>query len=127
MLVLLVMVAIMVARSGNDSGIGVSSIELKIRALLGKELYVRPRTKEFLVGYPAMILGIAYALRGRREWAAPLIVVGSVGLISVFNTFCHIHTPLEISLIRIFNGAVAGILVGALAYWVLRYLPGREK
>ncbi|MEN6357029.1 MAG: DUF5693 family protein [Armatimonadota bacterium] len=112
MAVLLVVVGIMVARSGNDAGVGVSPLELKLRAILDKVLYVRPRTKEFLIGYPALILGIAFALKGHRSWAAPLIVIGSIGLVSALNTFCHIHTPIALSLIRVLNGAVVGGLIG---------------
>lgn len=126
-LVLLVIVGIMVARSGNDSGVGVSALELKFRSILDKVLFVRPRTKEFLIGYPALIMGIAFSLRGRRAWGAPLVVVGSIGLISALNTFCHLHTPLTLSLIRVMNGAVVGGIIGAIAYWILRYAPGKEK
>jgi len=126
MLAALVIVGMMVARSGNDAGVGVSEVELRFRSILDKVLYVRPRTKEFLIGYPALLAGIAFALRGRRQWAAPLIVVGSIGLISALNTFCHIHTPIHLSLIRVFNGAVVGILVGIVAYLAIRNLPGKE-
>jgi hypothetical protein len=119
-------VGLMVLRSGNDSGLEVSSWEIKFRAILDKILYVRPRTKEFLVGYPALLVGIAFAVRGRRRWAAPLIVVGSIGLISALNTFCHIHTPLFVSAWRILNGTIVGILLGAALYWLVRNLPGRD-
>ncbi|MCL5104019.1 MAG: DUF5693 family protein [Armatimonadetes bacterium] len=112
MLFALVIVGLMVARSGNDAGLEVSSLELKFRSILDKVLFVRPRTKEFLIGYPALVLGIALALRGRREWAAPLVVIGSIGVISALNTFCHIHTPLTLSLVRVINGAVLGAIVG---------------
>lgn len=124
--VLMVIVGLMVARSGNDAGLQVSGAELKFRAILDRVMLVRPRTKEFLIGYPALILGIAYALRGRRQWAAPLVALGSIGLASALNTFCHIHTPLALSALRTLNGLIAGSLVGLIAYWALRGLPGRE-
>lgn len=114
-LVVLAIVGLMVARSGNDSGLGVSSFELHFRSILDKILYVRPRTKEFLIGYPALMLGIAFALRGMRQYAAPLIVFGSIGLISALNTFCHIHTPTELSLLRVMNGVWVGGLIGLIA------------
>lgn len=126
MIAAVVIVGLMVARSGNDSGVGVSSVELRFRSILDKVLYVRPRTKEFLIGYPALLMGIAFALRGRRQYAAPLVVIGSVGLISALNTFCHIHTPIQLSLLRVFNGAVVGLLVGAVAYCLVKNLPGKE-
>ncbi len=127
MIAALVIVGMMVARSGNDSGVGVSGAELRFRSILDKVLYVRPRTKEFLIGYPALLAGIAFALRGRRQWAAPLVVVGSIGLISALNTFCHIHTPLHLSILRVLNGAVVGLVAGAVVYWIFRALPGKEE
>jgi hypothetical protein len=127
MLVAVAIVGLMVLRSGNDSGVGVSGLELKFRSILDKVLYVRPRTKEFLIGYPALLAGIAFALRGRRQYAAPLVVVGSVGLVSALNTFCHIHTPLPLSMLRVFNGAVVGTLFGIVAYWLVKNLPGKEQ
>lgn len=124
--VLLGVVGMMVMRSGNE-GLEVSGLELRLRSLLDRVLLVRPRTKEFLIGYPALLAGIAFALRGRRRIAAPLVVVGAIGLVSALNTFCHIHTPLIISGLRVVNGAVVGTLVGMLVYWIVRYIPGREK
>lgn len=127
MIAALVIVAMMVARSGNDAGVGVSGAELRFRSILDKVMYVRPRTKEFLIGYPVLLAGIAFALRGRRQYAAPLVVIGSIGLVSALNTFCHIHTPLELSLLRVVNGAIVGLLLGALLYWVIQKLPGKEQ
>lgn len=113
---LLVIVALMVARSGNEAGIGVSTLELRFRTLLDRVLIVRPRTKEFLIGYPALIAGIICALRGRRRTAAVLITIGSIALVSVVNTFCHIHTPLAVSAFRILNGLLVGAIVGTVLW-----------
>lgn len=114
----LAVVGIMLARSGNDSGVGVSSFEIRFRSYLDYVLYVRPRTKEFLIGYPALIIGIGMALRGMRQWAAPLIVVGAIGLVSALNTFCHIHTPIQLSLLRVINGALVGGVIGLVILYV---------
>jgi len=123
-LVVLVMVGIMVARSGNDSGVEVSGIELRFRALLDTLLFVRPRTKEFLLGHPAMFAGIALALGGRRGWAALLLVIGMIGEVSILNTFCHIHTPIMLSVWRVIIGAVVGAIVGIL---VVLIFSGRSS
>lgn len=117
-IVLLVMLAVVLMRSGNEPGVGVSSLELKFRAILDKVLIVRPRTKEFLVGHPAMILGIAAALGGRRGWAALLLVIGTIGEVSLVNTFCHIHTPIEITVLRVTIGAVIGAIIGMALLWI---------
>lgn len=104
---------LVIARTGNDAGVGVSSTELRIRDMLDRILPVRPRTKEFLIGHPAFILGIAWWLRGRKRLALPTFVVGSLGQVSLLNTFCHIHTPLIISAWRDALGLIFGVLIGA--------------
>jgi len=109
--------AIFVARSGNDPGVGVSATELKTRALLDKYLYVRPRTKEFLLGHPALLIGLAAAASKRfPQWLLPLLVIGAVGQSSLMDTFCHLHTPLLISALRGLIGWVLGAVFGALVW-----------
>ncbi len=112
--ILIGMVGILLARSGNEPGVGVSGLELKIRAMLDTLLVVRPRTKEFLIGHPAMFLGITAALGGRRNLAAVLLVVGTIGEVSLLNTFCHIHTPIAISVLRSIIGAALGLAIGVI-------------
>ena len=116
-IIALVALALFVARSGNDPGVGVSATELKTRALLDKYLYVRPRTKEFLLGHPALLLGLAAAASKRfPQWVLPLLVVGAVGQSSLMDTFCHLHTPLLISALRGLIGWALGAIFGALIW-----------
>lgn len=119
-LVVIVLIGVAVARSGNDSGVGVSGFELKIRAILDRVLFVRPRTKEFLIGHPILLAGIAAAMIGRRRWAIPLLVFGTIGQISVLNTFCHIHTPISETLLRVTWGVIFGSFFGMVLYALLR-------
>ena len=113
----LVALALFVARSGNDPGVGVSATELKTRALLDKYLYVRPRTKEFLLGHPALFLGLAAAASKRfPAYILPLLVVGAIGQSSLMDTFCHLHTPLLVSALRGLIGWALGAVFGA-AIW----------
>ncbi|MEN6305019.1 MAG: DUF5693 family protein, partial [Armatimonadia bacterium] len=107
-------VAFMIMRSGNESAVEVSSCELRLRALLDQILVVRPRTKEILFGYPALFLGLRLLLSARRRGAWILLTFGSIALISLTNTFCHLHTPLFVSLLRAVNGLWVGLLVGIL-------------
>src|SRR5205807_5287705 len=86
-IVALVGFALVVARTGNEPGVGVSGVELKFRSLLDQFLPVRPRTKEFLIGHPAFVLGVALWIRGHRSWGLPLFVVGVLGQVSILNTF----------------------------------------
>ena len=124
-LILLVMVALLLARSGNESGIGVSQMELRFRAILDTLLFVRPRTKEFLLGHPAMLVGIAAALGGRRNWVPLLLVVGLFGEVSLVNTFCHIHTQISVSILRSVIGAALGLIVGAIL--IVAFSPRKHK
>lgn len=127
LMAIVVLLALVVARSGNDAGLQVSSLELKFRAILDKVLFVRPRTKEFLIGYPLLLCGLAFLLRGRRQWGAVLVTIGSLGLVSALNTFCHIHTPLAVTALRVVNGVLVGSVLGVLLYRVIGRLPGREE
>jgi len=99
-------------RTGNEPGIGVSGLEMKFRTILDKVMMVRPRTKEFLIGHPALFLGIGFLLKRRREWGLCLVALGMLGQVSLLNTFCHIHTPLSMSLMRAANGLVLGLIIG---------------
>lgn len=126
-IVALVMIGLMVARTGNEAGIGVSPIELKLRAILDNVLLVRPRTKEFLVGYPLLFCGIACALRDQKRAAAILVTLGSIGLVSAVNTFCHIHTPLLVSLIRTVNGLVLGLALGIIIWAIAGRFAATKK
>lgn len=105
--------ALMVARSGNDSGIGVSDTELRFRGLLDRIVGVRPRTKEFLVGHPALLLGLAMAALPKwRRWSLPLLLAGAIGQVGMLNSFCHLHSPLKVTLLRTINGLWTGTLIG---------------
>lgn len=116
--------ALVVARTGNEPGVGVSGIELKFRSVLDRTLPVRPRTKEFLLGHPAFVLALAWWLRGRRKPAIPLFVLGSLGQVSLLNTFCHIHTPLLVSVWHAVTGLILGSILGIAVFLLLeRFLP----
>lgn len=129
-LVALVALALFVARSGNDPGVGVSATELKVRSLLDHYLLVRPRTKEFLLGHPALLLGLAASASGRFPKAVlPLLIVGAIGQSSLLDTFCHLHTPLLISGLRGLIGWALGAVFGALLWRVAArsVAPAREE
>ena len=117
-LVALAAFMLIVARTGNDSGVGASGTEMKMRAVLDRLFPVRPRTKEFLVGHPAFILALAWAGRGRWRLAIPAFVAGSIGQVSLLNTFCHIHTPLIVSLWHGGLGLLLGVPLGAALFLI---------
>lgn len=103
-----------VTRSGNQSDVAPSTFELSLRSGLTTILGVRPRFKEFLIGFPLMFLLPALSLRVRNA-AGWLLALGiAVGTADVIDTFSHLHTSLAVSCIRLVNGIVIGSLVGVL-------------
>lgn len=103
--------AVYILRTGNF-GLPVANMEIVLREFLEKVLVVRPRTKEFLIGHPALYI----LLRERRGKAAWLMPVAVIGQLSMVNTFSHIHTPLLVTLIRTGYGLVFGYIIGWTVY-----------
>lgn len=101
-------IGFMLIRSGNSS-IQID-IELVMREQLEDLFVVRPRTKEFLVGWPFLLLGIGAAWRSRHGWWP--YAVAAIGTASAINTFTHYHSPLLISLARTVIGLALGYAVG---------------
>ena len=131
--------AFMLARTGNDAGVGASGGEMAMRGLLDRYAYVRPRTKEFLVGHPLMIVALGLYLRHRLAakergaasaatggWIALLLLVGAVGQTSVVNTLCHLHIPVLLSLSRIGIGLFLGAIFGFVAWAVVASVTRRR-
>jgi len=122
------LLALVLVRTGNEPGVGVSDLEMKMRVLLERYLLARPRTKEFLVGHPALVLALTMSAAGigRRAWI-PLLLLGVIGQASVVNTLCHIHTPLALSLPRILLGWLLGAIIGTLAFVAIRWWTKRVQ
>ncbi|MBV9232758.1 MAG: hypothetical protein JO030_01840 [Candidatus Eremiobacteraeota bacterium] len=112
--------ALMLVRSGNESDVSPSAFELSLRHALTAVLSVRPRFKEFVIGFPAMMLVPALALRHRRAIGWLLALAIGVGIGDVIDTFSHLHTALQISALRIAYGIAIGAAIGALLTWLYR-------
>jgi hypothetical protein len=106
-----IVLAVYMLRSGHTS---VSTWELTIRRYLDHLLWVRPRTKEFLVGHPFLILAVAAAVGGWRRYLGLFFILGAIGQISIINTFVHIRAPLMMGVIRTGNGLWLGAVVGVI-------------
>jgi hypothetical protein len=116
-----------ISRSGNQSDVSPSAFEIALRSNLTAVLGVRPRFKEFAIGFPLMMLLPALRLEHKRL-AGWLFAIGiAVGTSDVVDTFSHLHTPLVASLTRIFNGVVLGVLVGTIAIALYRALDARAR
>jgi hypothetical protein len=112
--------ALLLARSGNQSDIAPSHFELLLRHQLSVVLSVRPRFKEFLIGFPALMFLPALTVAHRRVVGWLLALGAGVGIGDVLDTYSHLHTPLAISLQRTGNGLIVGALIGILAIWIYR-------
>ena len=117
-LVVMAVVYVWMARFGNDSGMQISSFELKTRALLEQVFLTRPRTKEIFLGHPAFLLCIAFLLRRQKLLAFAALLPAIIGQTDVLNTMCHIHTPVFFNLWRSITGVVLGAFFGLLALLV---------
>jgi hypothetical protein len=115
-----------IARSGNTSDITPSAFELALRSNLTELLGVRPRFKEFAIGFPMMMLLPVLRLEYRRLVGWLFAIGVAIGTSDIVDTFSHLHTPLLVSLLRVFNGAVLGIVIGAIAIALYRALDRRR-
>jgi hypothetical protein len=113
-----------ISRSGNQSDIAPSAFELSLRSGLTALLGVRPRFKEFAIGFPLLMLLPALRLEHRRLCGWIFAIAAGIATSDVIDTFSHLHTPLFVSFIRVTNGAVIGILIGALLIWIYRLAVG---
>lgn len=115
----LAIVALAVLRRGNDAAPSiVPDWELQLRALL-QDVMVRPRFKEI---FAHALAPVALLLPWPNWLKNALILLVSVGIASILNTFSHYHTPLSISFFRVLNGMVIGLIVGLIAVWGIRRL-----
>lgn len=106
-------------RTGNTGLPALGGIEVSVRTLLERVLVARPRTKEFLIGHPAMMVAIALAVLGARRWVLPVAMVGAVGQTNLVDSFSHIHTPLIYVIERTVYALVIGSLIGAVLVGIL--------
>ncbi len=107
-------VGILLGRSGN-LGLPVLGAEARLRTVTEDLLVARPRTKEYLIGHPALVLAAAVAVVGWRPGVRPLAAVGAIGQAGIVNSFSHIHTPLLYALWRTVNALLLGSILGALS------------
>jgi hypothetical protein len=109
---------IMLARSGNF-GLPVSSLEERLRALAESVFVARPRTKEYLLGHPALVLAAGAAVMRWRWGVIALAAAGAIGQAGIINNFSHAHTPLLFAGWRTANALVLGSVLGVAALAVL--------
>lgn len=106
---------IFVGRSGNN-GAPVPQFEVQLRRFLEMVMYARPREKEFLFGHPAILMVlISYYKKWPQLLHYLFILAFTIGQGSIIETFAHMRSPYILSLIRGFDGLIAGTGIMILA------------
>jgi hypothetical protein len=111
-----------IARSGHETDLQPSTLEMIFRNTLEQMLLARPRTKEFLMAFPAVMMVAAMAAKKRKALILPLVLIASLGYSSVVNTFSHLRSPLYLSTVRELYALGFGVVIGAAAVIVLLIL-----
>ena len=115
---------VFIGRSGHTAGVPVAEAELKLRAFLEQAMYARPRGKEAFIGHPAFMLAVLAVF---KRWPVAvhfaLVILATIAMGSLVETFAHLRTPVFMSTVRAFNGLVVGAVLGAVAVcgvWLLQ-------
>ena len=108
-------------RSGN-SGL-VPDFELALRDRLDELMYIRPRFKEALLGFPALFVAAQWKGDARWLWA----IVATVGTASAVDTFAHFHTPVLAALLRTGYTIVIGLVLGFAISLVVKAIMKRVR
>lgn len=117
-------------RSGNFPLLPAGMLESKMRLWLERFLFMRPRTKEFMIGYPALWILLSLRRFNYQPLFKVVLWLGvTIGFITFFNSFCHIHTPFLFILLRFFNAFILSLvvfifyyIVVRIAYWIWKWL-----
>lgn len=104
------LLAVLLARNGV-----LLSLENAVREALEEVLPVRPRTRELLLGYPALGF-LAVAGVSSPPWLrAGLLATAGVGVVSSLNSFLHLHAFLAAPILRTLIGYAIGAAAGVAA------------
>jgi hypothetical protein len=117
--VFLVMAYVYLARSGHETSLQPLNIEMLMRNGLENLIPARPRTKEILMAFPAVILAFGLVKNGLQWLGISLGMLATIGLISVTNTFSHLRTPMVLSMERTGFSLSFGLLIGCFGTWIV--------
>ncbi len=106
---------IYIRRSGNVNTI--SSLETTMRNLITEHFAARPRTKEFIVGYPCLVLLVYYVKKTDLKLLQIILAAGGAILAaSISNSFCHVFTDAATIYMRVVNGLLIGAVICVAVY-----------
>jgi len=111
-----------ISRTGHETSLQPSKIEMISRNLMENILLARPRTKEFLIAFPAIFAALFTANKKSKFLTGIFMLTAAIGTSSVINTFSHIRTPIYLSFARTFIGLGFGIVIGCIAILLFNYI-----
>jgi len=109
---------IYIARSGHETTVQPSNIEMIFRNFLELKLLARPRLKEFFLAVPALMIFSYVSYKAYKPLIALVGIPAMITFTSVINTFCHLRTPIYLSVIRTLIGIGFGIIIGLIGIFV---------
>lgn len=115
---------IYISRTGHETNLQPSNIEMILRNLMENILLARPRTKEFLIAFPAVFAAVFAANKKSDFFTCLFMLAAAIGTSSVINTFSHIRTPVYLSLTRTILGLILGIAIGCILIFILNLIYG---
>lgn len=110
---------IYIARSGHETSLQPTNIEMIFRNFLEMKLLARPRTKEFLFAIPALMVFAYVSIRAYKPLIALFGIPAVVTFTSIINTFCHLRTPIYLSVIRTIYAIGFGAIIGLVGILVI--------
>ncbi len=110
---MILLISYIFLRTGNVNKNFLLPYELEIRKFIEEKILFRPRFKETFFAHPLLILSL-WGLRNNKESLLykTLFCISIIGTVSIINTFLHIHTPLQISVLRTLLGVTLGWILG---------------
>lgn len=121
-IIVLFIVYIYIARTGHETNVAPLELEIKIRNLLERIFIARPRNKEFLIGFPSLMLGIFMSYKKNKVGHLAFTTCAVLGLTSIVNSFSHIRTPLYMQFFRTLFSTILGMGIGAILLLALNFL-----
>jgi|GEM_PF-4877835 len=116
-----------IIRTSNQGALYMLPFENEVRQFLENTFSVRPRTKEFLLLYPAiMAISSRFIIKKRNPGYYMALLFILIGQGCIFNTFMHFHIPFSISLMRTLNGLILGLITGTILMTVMYFLSKIE-
>ncbi len=110
---------IYISRTGHETNLQPSNIEMITRNFMEYVLLARPRTKEFLIAFPAIFAAVYAASKKSEFFTGIFMLASAIGTSSVVNTFSHLRTPIYLSFARTIIALGFGIVIGCIAVIIL--------